>query len=79
MTTNKTCFNKGESMNNPKNLQDLANTLSKQCHGLSISKAHEKKICIQCRKKVSNLEDDESRMGYKIMGLCSICQKELLY
>lgn len=66
-------------MRNPKNLQNLANTLSKECYGMSLSEAHENKICIQCEKKVSSFKDDESRMGYEIMGLCSICQKEFLF
>lgn len=66
-------------MSNPKNLKDLADTLSKECYGMSLDEAHKKKVCIQCRKKVSSFEDDESRAGYEIMGLCSICQKEFPY
>lgn len=66
-------------MKNPKNLQDLADSLSEINYGKKLSEVQKKKICIQCEKKIEEFPDDESRMGHEIMGLCSICQREFLF
>jgi len=61
-------------MERSKNLEDLANTLSEECFGMSLGEAHEKKICIQCRSKIGTFIDEPSRMEYEISGLCPTCQ-----
>jgi len=63
-------------MERSKNLQDLADSLSKKCFGMSLGEAHKKKICIQCKKKIGEFLDDESRMEWEISGLGDCCQKE---
>lgn len=63
-------------MKRTKNLQNLADTLSKMCYGEKLSEIHKKGICIQCKKKVGEFPDDESRMEYEISGLGICCQKD---
>lgn len=63
-------------MKRTKNLQDLADSLSKMLHGEKLSEVQKKKICIQCKKKVGEFSDDETRMEYEISGLCPSCQRE---
>ncbi len=60
-------------MEREKHLGDLVNTLSKECFGMSLGEAHEKKICIQCKKKMDEFENERDRMEYEISGLCSSC------
>lgn len=63
-------------MKRTKTLQDLADTLSKELFGGTLSEAHEKGVCVQCGKKMDDFPNDESRIEWEISGLCTICQKE---
>lgn len=58
-----------------KTLQDLADSLSMKCYGMSLGEAHARRICIACGKKIGKFLDDESRIGYEISGLCPTCQE----
>lgn len=49
--------------------------LTSELHGMPLSEAHRRKICIQCRKAVGSFKDDESRMEYELSGLCPECDK----
>lgn len=62
-------------MKRTKNLHDLVDSLTKMSFGISLSKAHNKSICIQCKKSIEKYSDAETRMGYEISGLCLECQK----
>lgn len=57
-----------------KTLQDLADSLSKECYGMSLSEAQARKMCIACGHKVGEITKDEERVGYEISGLCPKCQ-----
>jgi len=63
-------------MKRSKNLQDLADSLSKMCFGEKLSEIHKKKICIQCKRKVEEIADPLSKAEYEISGLCQVCQIE---
>lgn len=57
-------------------LQKSKESIAKACFGITLNEAHEKKICIQCKKKVGKIEDEPSRIEYEISGLCPSCQSE---
>lgn len=57
-------------------MQVTVDALTKKCFGKSLSEIHAERICIQCRKKIGEFTDDESRMEYEISGLCESCQKD---
>ena len=63
-------------MERSKHLGSLVDTLSKECFGMSLSKAHKAKVCIQCRAKIGTFKDEPTRMEYEISGLCPKCQDE---
>lgn len=63
-------------MERSKYLGDLVNTLSKDCFGMSLDEAHEKKVCIQCKKKVEEIQDEKSKMEYELSGLGLCCQDQ---
>jgi len=63
-------------MERSKNLQDLTDDLARKCFGISLAEAHGKKICIQCKEKVDEIQDELSRKEYEISGLCPSCQGE---
>lgn len=63
-------------MKREKNLQDLADTLAAEVSGGSLSGAHEKKICVQCKKPAGKFRDELGRAGYELDGLCQSCQDE---
>lgn len=64
-------------MKRTKNLQDLADTLSIEVFGGSLSEAHKNGTCVQCKKKVSEFKDELSLAEYKIPGLCGTCQDKI--
>lgn len=64
-------------MKREKNLQDLADRLSTEVFGGSLSEAHKKGICVQCKKTADKFKDELSLAEYKISGLCGICQDKI--
>lgn len=61
-------------MKRTKNLQDLADTLSIEVFGGSLSEAHKNGTCVQCKKKVGEFKDELNRAKYEISGLGICCQ-----
>jgi len=60
-----------------KNLQDLEDTLSKEVFGGSLTEAHKKETCVQCKGPAGNFKDEPSRAEYEISGLCQERQDAL--
>ena len=61
-------------MKRDKNLQDLADTLSTEAFGGSLSEAHKNGTCVDCKKKVGEFKDELSRAEWEISGRGICCQ-----
>jgi len=57
-------------------MQKKIDSIAKKTFGESLSEAHEKKICVQCKKQVGEILDTIERREYEISGLCPFCQRE---
>ena len=57
-------------------MEKLIDYLSKKAYGMPLSKAHAKRVCIQCRNKIKHFSKDEFRISYEFNGLCERCQNE---
>ena len=47
---------------------------SKQVFDITIEEAHNKQICIKCKRDAKAFRDEKSEKEYKISGFCQICQ-----
>lgn len=56
-------------------LERVVDALSLKLHGMTLSKAHKKRICLRCRKRIPNSDDMEIKIDYEISGLCKECQE----
>ena len=57
-------------------LQKFKDSSARTAFGMTAYDAHERKICIMCRKK-PDLSKSIDAAEYKISGLCNICWDEI--
>lgn len=55
-------------------MKDFKNEMCKAVYGISLTEAHDKKICVNCKKSAWKLIRNEKEMAeYRISGLCGEC------
>lgn len=56
-------------------LDRLVNTFAKELYGQTLTKAHEKEICIACNRNMKDFKFpiEEDRIEYGLSGLCPKC------
>lgn len=65
-------------MSNNGSLEDLQNNLAKDATGITKQEAHDKDICIRCKKPVNVFAMSAiNRREYRISGLCGKCWDEI--
>ena len=56
-------------------MQKLKDNIAKAFHGITMTEALEKGICVDCRKPAEDtFKDSLSQREYQISGLCQVCQ-----
>jgi len=60
-------------------MKEIKNLLAKGLWGMSIDEAHEKRLCISCKKLIDDIgfPTEADRKEYEISGLCYKCFREL--
>jgi len=57
----------------------FSNRVSRSIYGMTIDEAHEKGICVSCKKPITDVpfKDELSRIEYQISSLCQTCQDDV--
>lgn len=60
-------------------MQKFKDSISKDIHGMTRAEAHEKGICVDCKKNVEGrVYSEAGRREYQISGMCELCFDELM-
>lgn len=56
-------------------LQEFKDSMAKDLFGMTLTEAHEKKVCVDCKAEMWKLDGlaDIDRKEWHISGLCPVC------
>ena len=54
-------------------LQDFKDNLAKELFSMTTAEAHEKEVCIDCKKPMKTFESKIEMKEWAISGLCNSC------
>ncbi len=59
-------------------MKKLRDNIAQAFHGMTMTEALEKGVCVDCKKSVEgSFKDDLSIKEYSISGLCQVCQDKV--
>ena len=60
-------------------MQEFLSDLAEFCFGMNIEQAHNQKVCVVCKKKVSlAVLGERDKREYQISGVCPVCFDDMV-